>query len=197
MPGAGSHLGYGTRAARISAGSYPVPGPSGHRVRLSQVETTTGGVTVPGVAPNDVYAVVSDVTRTGEWSPENVGGRWVGGASGPAVGARFVGSNRRGWARWSTTCRVTDAEPGRRFAFEVTWTVFPVARWDYEFSAADGGTEVRLTWTDRRDGVRGRILSVGGRVLTGTNRDATVIGKNIARSLANLSDVLTGVRDLA
>ena len=39
------------------------------------------------------YDMVSDLRRMGEWSPENRGGAWIKGARGPAVGARFKGSN--------------------------------------------------------------------------------------------------------
>jgi len=35
-----------------------------------------------------VYALVSDVTRTGEWSPECVRCRWLGGATAAVAGAR-------------------------------------------------------------------------------------------------------------
>ena len=40
-----------------------------------------------------VWAMVSDVTRMGEWSPETDGGAWLGGATGAAPAAndsRFV-----------------------------------------------------------------------------------------------------------
>jgi len=97
-----------------------------------------------------LYALVSDVTRMGEWSPENTGGRWLGGASGPARGARFRGSNRRGWRRWSTTCTVVDADPGQRFAFDVSLFGIPVARWAYDFRADGDATLVTEHWTDRR-----------------------------------------------
>src|SRR5688500_9460498 len=43
-------------------------------------------VTAP---PGDVYALVADVTRMPEFSPEVVRCRWRDGAPGPAVGARF------------------------------------------------------------------------------------------------------------
>lgn len=99
---------------------------------------------------DDLYALVSDVTRMGEWSPENVGGRWLGGATGPEVGARFSGANRRGWRRWSTTCTVVAAEPGRKFAFEVAFTGVPVSRWTYEFQADGEATAVTETWADLR-----------------------------------------------
>jgi hypothetical protein len=52
--------------------------------------------------PDAVYTVVSDVTRMGEWSPETTKCEWIDGATGPAAGARFKGSNKRGFVRWST-----------------------------------------------------------------------------------------------
>lgn len=97
-----------------------------------------------------LYALVSDVTRMGEWSPENVGGRWLGGANNPSVGARFRGSNRRGWRRWSTTCTVTRCERGSAFAFEVAVAGIPASRWTYEFRPDGDATVVTETWTDRR-----------------------------------------------
>lgn len=102
-------------------------------------------------APTDtLYALVSDVTRMGEWSPENVGGRWLGGATSPAVGMRFRGSNRRGWRRWSTTCTVVAADPGCTFAFDVSVAGIPASRWTYEFRPDGDATVVTETWTDRR-----------------------------------------------
>ncbi|GAA3971013.1 SRPBCC family protein [Thermobifida alba] len=74
--------------------------------------------------PDQVYAVVSDLPRSGEWSPECRGGEWVSGEPG-AVGAVFRGENCRpedvvGWAPlvrgvWHTEARVVAAEPGRTF----------------------------------------------------------------------------------
>ena len=62
--------------------------------------------------PEQVYALVADVARMGEWSPETIRAEWVGGATGPVVGARFRGHNKRK-AGWKTTCTITAAEPGR------------------------------------------------------------------------------------
>ena len=82
--------------------------------------------------PDAVWAMVSDLPRMGEFSPENVGGQWVDGATGPAVGARFRGTNRNGAKQWWTRVRVVACEPGRRFTFDVR-TPFgfraPVAVW--------------------------------------------------------------------
>ena len=100
-----------------------------------------------------VWSLVSDLPRMGEWSPENTGGRWIGGATGPAVGAKFRGTNRKGLRRWSTTCTVTAAEEGKRFTFDVTYGPLAISTWDYTFSTTNGGgTTVVEEWTDRRPG---------------------------------------------
>src|SRR3954467_10825181 len=90
--------------------------------------------------PMKVWALVSDLPRMGEWSPENTGGRWIGGATGPAIGAKFRGSNRKGFRRWSTTCMVTAADAGKRFTFEVTYGPVKISTWDYRFSENGNGT---------------------------------------------------------
>lgn len=99
-----------------------------------------------------LYDLVSDVTRMGEWSPETTSCRWVRGATGPRLGARFRGSNRNGWRRWSTSCTVVAAEPGSLFSFDVGLARVPISRWTYEFLPEGHGTRVRESWTDRRAG---------------------------------------------
>jgi hypothetical protein len=124
----------------------------------------------------ELYDLVSDLPRMGEWSPENTGGRWVKGASGPVVGAHFKGTNRSGRFRWSTDVVVTVAKPGEKFGFDVTLGPFKVANWDYHFEQAggpDGATKVVETWTDHRVPVFGTIgsLFIGVRDRPGRNRE--------------------------
>jgi Polyketide cyclase / dehydrase and lipid transport len=123
-----------------------------------------------------LYALVSDLPRMGDWSPENTGGRWLDGATGPVVGARFKGSNRSGWVRWSTDVVVTIAQPGDEFSFDVTLGPFKVANWDYRFEQSTGAdgvtTRVVETWTDHRVPFAGTIASlfIGVRDRPGRNR---------------------------
>jgi hypothetical protein len=93
--------------------------------------------------PERIYAIVSDITQMGQLSPECTGGRWLGGATGPEVGARFKGTNRRGFVRWSTTNTVVQADPARAFAFD---TKQSGTRWTYELEPDGDGTIV----TERR-----------------------------------------------
>ena len=67
-----------------------------------------------------LYDLVSDLPRIGEWSPECERVEWQGGATGPVVGATFIGHNRGGPGKrmnWSRHGRVVAAEPGKEFAF--------------------------------------------------------------------------------
>jgi len=91
--------------------------------------------------PEMLWAMVSDLPRMGEWSPENQGGEWLDGATGPAVGARFRGRNRRGKSKWPTTVTIEVADPGREFQFLVGGDK-PTARWRYQFLPDGAGTEV-------------------------------------------------------
>jgi len=100
--------------------------------------------------PGVVWELVTDVTRIGEFSPETLEGRWVGGATGPAVGARFQGHvkrNGRGPMYW-TTCTITRCEPGRDFAFTVEVPgMKPVNTWRYQLTPAGDGTDVTESFT--------------------------------------------------
>ncbi|MFI9331605.1 SRPBCC family protein [Kitasatospora sp. NPDC052868] len=123
--------------------------------------------------PAAAYRAVADVRRMGEWSPEC---RAVWARRGPlGVGARFVGFNRRGLFFWFTTCRVTDADPGREFAFRVDTFGLPVAQWGYRFEPAEGGgTTVTEYWRDLRTGRASGLTEVLGTVFAGTNPELRV-----------------------
>jgi len=124
--------------------------------------------------PQALYRLVSDITRMGEWSPENKSCRWVGGATGPSVGARFKGANRRGWRRWSTICTIVAADPGRTFGFDVGFGPVPISRWTYTFAPDGEGCRVTESWVDRRPGWMRRLSPVvmGVRDQAGHNRNS-------------------------
>jgi uncharacterized protein YndB with AHSA1/START domain len=130
-----------------------------------------------------VWGLLSDLPRMGEWSPENTGGRWIRGATGPEVGARFHGWNANGWRRWRTDAVVTRCEAGACFEFDVSVFRLPIARWTYDIEALGSGCRVTETFTD----TRGRLArSLGGPVSGVTdrpnhNRDG------MERTLANLA----------
>jgi len=98
----------------------------------------TASVTV-NATPEALYDLVTDIPKMGRLSPECTGGKWLGGATGPVVGAKFRGTNKRGRIRWSTVNRVVEAERGKVFAFETDGSG---ARWTYRFEADGEATVV-------------------------------------------------------
>ncbi len=92
--------------------------------------------------PETVYDLVSDVTRTGEWSPICKACWWDDGA-GPRVGAWFSGRNETPDRIWETRSEVVAAEPGREFAFVVGGSL---VRWAYTFAPEGDGTQVTESW---------------------------------------------------
>jgi hypothetical protein len=99
--------------------------------------------TVVAAPPEDVYALVADVTRTPEFSPEVVRCTWLDGATGPAVGARFEAVNASGAGKtWKNRPVVTVADPGREFAFRRTEPFAGSIAWRYRFEPVEQGTRV-------------------------------------------------------
>lgn len=92
----------------------------------------------------EVWDLVSDVTRIGEFSPETFEAKWTRGSTGPEVGAYFAGHVKRngvGPTYWSP-CRVTICEPERQFEFSVGTDSVTINNWGYRLRPVEGGTEV-------------------------------------------------------
>ncbi len=119
----------------------------------------------------DAPPVVTDITRMGEWSPESTDGRWIGGATGPTVGARFVGLNAHGWLRWITRCRVVEVDEFRRFAFTVA-----ESRMTWGWRLDPDGTGTRLTqWRERTSRPNLAVRAFAGRGLIGRDREGLMV----------------------
>ena len=122
-----------------------------------------------GASAERVWAMVSDVTRMGEWSPENESAKWLSGTTRPERGVKFEGTNRNGKKKWKTIGRIIEAEPGRLFAFRVTAAGFKVAEWRYELQATETGCELTETWIDQR----GHIAAALGKPVSGVTDRAS------------------------
>ena len=93
--------------------------------------------------PETVYALVADVTRMPEFSPEVVHCEWMEGSTGPAVGARFEATNKvSGGRAWKNRPVVVAADPGREFAFSRTEKFSGTVVWRYLFEPEGTGTRV-------------------------------------------------------
>lgn len=110
----------------------------GKLARVGTFEVTVGA------SPEQVWDLLTDIERAGEWSHETRGGEWLDGAHATAVGARFRGRNANGLKRWSRTCEIVEADRPRR----VSWRTVPSrlypdsTLWTYDLAPADGGTRI-------------------------------------------------------
>ena len=90
-----------------------------------------------------LYALVANVTRTGEWSPVCKSCWWDDEASAGQVGAWFTGRNEVPERTWETRSQVVAAEPGREFAWVVGGKY---VRWGFTLAPSDAGTILSESW---------------------------------------------------
>jgi len=130
-----------------------------------------------------VWAMVSDLARMGEWSPENQGGQWVNGATGPALGARFKGRNANGKKSWGTTVEVVEYDAPRMIAFALMVGRSRWCDWVYTVEATATGARVTHSWIDYRS----RVASWVGGLVSGVNDRATHNRRNMELTLDALA----------
>ena len=106
-------------------------------------------VTVDASA-QDLYDIVSDITRTGEWSPVCTSCWWDEEADAGSVGAWFTGRNVLPERAWDTRSLVVSADPGREFAWVVGGTF---VRWGYTLTEVGAGTILTESWELLPEGI--------------------------------------------
>jgi hypothetical protein len=104
---------------------------------LQKDETLTASAEVRASA-DQVYAVICDVTRIPEWSPETTRAKWL-------APNRFQAWNRRRLGRWRTVANVVEAEPGHRFSFVVQAMGGDWTQWTYLIEPGSTTGATRLT----------------------------------------------------
>ena len=157
---------------------------------MSRDLIVSGTVTVAADALA-LWTAVADPSQMPRWSPENTRAEVPTPARPLSVGDTFVGSNKRGRARWQTRCVVTASDPGERFAFDVC-AIGPrrpvlkasIATWEYTFAPQEDGTLVTETWTDGRRRWPDVVATVFDRAATGGHLFSDFQRRNIARTLA-------------
>lgn len=115
----------------------------------SSTRESAGSIAVEASA-QQVYDLVSDIARTGEWSPICVACEWDDG-QGPTAGSFFTGHNRTGDSEWSTRSQVEVAEPGREFAWLVNGGL---VRWSYAMAPEGDGSRLTESWEFTQAGLQ-------------------------------------------
>ena len=97
--------------------------------------------------PEAVYDLVTDVTRTGEWSPVCRAAWWEEG-QGPRAGDWFGGRNEIPGRTWETRSQVVVADRGREFRWQIEGKYVV---WAYLMRAVGEGDAVRTELTETWD----------------------------------------------
>ncbi|MUL47361.1 SRPBCC family protein [Mycobacterium sp. CBMA293] len=119
-------------------------------------------------SPSDVYALITDLQTLASLAEEAHAMEWQKGSS-AVPGSVFKGHNRSGSKTWTTSCTVTEAEPGKTFGFEVKSSIVPIAHWRYDIIPTEKGCQVTESTWDNRPG----LLKMFAGTLTGIgDRDA-------------------------
>ncbi|GAA2760080.1 SRPBCC family protein [Actinopolymorpha rutila] len=136
-----------------------------------------------------LYDLVSDVSRTPQWSPKVVSCSWLDGHTEAAVGARFLARNKERWLTWSNKPVVETTERGREFAFTRTEPGGGTIRWFYRFAPSGSGTIVEHGYEVLRPVPL--ALHVSLRVLLGIRDLRSDLHQNMTTSLGRLADIAT------
>ena len=91
--------------------------------------------------PARVWGLVSDIELMPTLSNELQSVEWVEGATGPRIGARFVGHNEHdALGQWSTTSQIVAFDQPSEFAWAVGDPDYPASIWRFRLAPRDGGT---------------------------------------------------------
>ncbi|TDV57428.1 SRPBCC family protein [Actinophytocola oryzae] len=116
------------------------------RDKLTYTEPLATGEVTLEASPEQVYRLVSDPVAMADLAEEFYKAKWIRGAKEAAVGNWFSGTNRNGWRRWVTHAEITEADPGRRFAYRVRTPFYvPISRWEYEITPTEEGCHLAVT----------------------------------------------------
>ncbi len=132
---------------------------------------------------DELYALVADLPRIGEWSPECERVEWEGEVTYAVEGTTFVGYNAVGPGRrirYKRHGTVLTATPGRAFSFITDEGGRPSTAWHYTFEPLDDG-RTRVT-----EGYEVRWIPKWARVLdVPTNRHQELL-EGMRTTLENL-----------
>ncbi len=133
--------------------------------------------------PTAVWALVSDLKRMGEWSPQCrkmfVLGRGV------KLGTRTFNINRQGKLRWPTSAKVVAFEPDHKIAFRIleNRTV-----WTYDLEETAIGTRLTESRTTPRGVAKAPNLAIE-KVMGGTDKFEDELKAGIRQTLERIKTV--------
>jgi uncharacterized protein YndB with AHSA1/START domain len=131
-----------------------------------------------------IWELISDPTKLAALTAECNAMTWVRPSNNPLVGARFRGSNRSGWRRWSTTCTITRYVPEVEIAWDVAFGPLNVAEWSYVIQQDEAATSSIVT--ERFVDHRAAVLRASSSLVRGVSDTEAHNRANMAQTLSRI-----------
>jgi Polyketide cyclase / dehydrase and lipid transport len=175
----------------VTASTFWLSGPS-DPPRLS--DGPGGAIDVEIGAPMTVvWAIVTDINFGARFSEEFTGARWAEGFAGPALGARFVGSNRHpAIGEWEVQCFVNRYVAHAEFGWVTSDPDRPGAQWCFELTPSADGTRLRY-WVVIGPGPSGLSPAIERM----PDKEPRILARRIDEHLANMQRVVDGIKAAA
>ena len=151
--------------------------------KFNYMSYTVSVVREVAASPEKVWALVTDLSRMGEWSPENQGGEWLDGATCAAVGAKFGGNNKNGDKSWQATVSVEVCDAPKKFVFVLNYKENHLCDWVYEIEPTPNGCRLTHAWVA---GTHWEQFAPFGKDISGVEDRATHNLRTMGVTLDNL-----------
>lgn len=160
-------------------------------LRYADGPTTEVSRVIPAT-PSELWPYVTDINLSARFSSEFQGAEWLDGATGPSLGARFVGTNEHPVVgRWQVTCTIVELEPERAIGWVVEDVDDPAARWRFTLEPVEGGTRV-TQWCRIGPGRSGLSPAIERM----PDREHEIVERRLAEHAANMQRNLDGLAEL-
>jgi hypothetical protein len=140
--------------------------------------------------PERVWALVSDINMPASFSNEFKGAEWAGDATGPCLGAQFVGHNEHpAIGSWRSTSTVVVCEVGRAFGWDVQAGGEVAASWRFELEADGEGTRLRQ-WARMGPGPSGLTSAIEA----WPDKEERIVANRLAEWQRNMQATVEGIK---
>jgi uncharacterized protein YndB with AHSA1/START domain len=141
--------------------------------------------------PERVWDVATDLASLGDPGAEYQGGEWVDG-TGPELGARLRGRNKREDFAWETTSVITEFEPPRSFEWAVGDPSNASATWRFDLTPEGDGTRLRQSVV-MGPGPSGLTMAIDRM----PDKEERIIERRLEEHRANMTRTIEGIKALA
>ncbi|NOX31420.1 MAG: SRPBCC family protein [Actinobacteria bacterium] len=145
-------------------------------------------------SPSTLWALVTDINLPAEFSNEFQGADWVEPATGPGLGAKFVGHNQHeAIGEWDATCTISDCIVDQKFGWVVNDADAPSAYWCFTLVPLDDGSTKLAQYARMgpgRSGLTGAIEAM-------PDKEEAIVARRLGDWTANMESTVAGIKALA